>query len=109
MASGREYLRFILDQLSDCDGITFRPMMGEYLLYCHGRLFGGVYDNRFLVKPVQAAVGYLRNAAYEAPYPGAKDMLLVNDVDDKSYLAGLVEAMYPELPEPKRKSGGNNL
>lgn len=109
MASGREYLRFILDQLSDCDGITCRPMMGEFLLYYRGKLFGGIYDNRFLVKPVQAAVGYLRNVAYEAPYPGAKDMLLVDDVDDKSYLAGLVQAMYPELPEPKRKSGGNNL
>ena len=109
MASTKDYLDYILEQLSELDEITCHAMMGEYILYYKGKVFGGIYDNRFLVKPVQAAVGYLRNAAYEAPYPGAKDMLLVDDVDDKSYLAGLVEAMYPELPEPKRKSGGNNL
>ena len=106
MASGKEYLEFILDQLSDCDGITYRPMMGEYLLYVRGRLFGGIYDNRLLVKPVKAAVEYLRNVSYETPYPGAKEMLLADDVDDKAYLAGLLEAMYPELPDSRRKSGG---
>ncbi len=106
MASGQEYLRFILDQLSDCDGITSRPMMGEFLLYCRGKLFGGIYDNRLLVKPVKAAANYLRSVSYETPYPGAKPMLLVDDVDSKAYLAGLLEAMYPELPDSRRKSGG---
>ena len=106
MASGKEYLEFILDQLSDCDGITYRPMMGEYLLYVRGKLFGGIYDNRLLVKPVKAAVEYLRNVSYETPYPGAKPMLLVDDVDSKAYLTGLLEAMYPELPDSRRKSGG---
>ena len=106
MASSREYLDFILGQLSELDGISYRPMMGEFLLYCRGKLFGGVYDNRFLVKPVKAAVAYLRTVSLEPPYPSAKDMALVDDVDDKAYLAGLVEAMYPELPEPKRRSGG---
>ena len=106
MASGREYLDFILEQLSDLDGVSYRPMMGEFLLYYRGRLFGGIYDNRFLVKPVKAAVAYLRTVAYEPPYPGAKAMALVDEPDDKAYLAGLVKAMYPELPEPKRRSGG---
>ncbi len=103
MASSREYLDFILGQLSELDGVSYRPMMGEFLLYYRGKLFGGVYDNRFLVKPVKAAVSYLRTVAYEPPYPGAKEMAVADDVDDKAYLAGLVKAMYPELPEPKRK------
>ncbi|MBQ9493103.1 MAG: TfoX/Sxy family protein [Oscillibacter sp.] len=107
MSSGREYLTLILEQLSELRGISYRPMMGEFLLYCRGKLFGGIYDNRLLVKPARAAVEYLRTVSYEAPYPGAKEMLLVDDVDDKAYLTGLVEAMLPELPEPKRKSGGN--
>ena len=106
MASGREYLDFILEQLSELDGISSRPMMGEFLLYYRGKLFGGIYDNRLLVKPVRAALGYLRTVSRETPYPGAKAMLLVDDVDSKEYLAGLIQAMYPELPEPKRKSGG---
>ena len=104
MASTREYLDFILEQLSELDGISYRPMMGEFLLYYHGRLFGGVYDNRLLVKPVQAAIRYLQNVSYETPYPGAKEMLLADNADDHEYLAGLVRAIYPELPEPKRKT-----
>lgn len=103
MASDREYLDFILGQLAELDGISYRPMMGEFLLYCRGRLFGGIYDNRLLVKPTQAALGYLRNAALEPPYPGAKDMALVDNVDDRAHLAGLIEAICPELPEPSRK------
>ena len=103
MASDREYLNFILEQLSELDGISYRPMMGEFLLYYRGKLFGGVYDNRFLVKPVPAAVRYLRTVELEPPYSGAKEMASVDNADDRAYLAGLVEAMYPELPEPKRK------
>ncbi|MBR0280406.1 MAG: TfoX/Sxy family protein [Oscillibacter sp.] len=104
MASAREYLDFILEQLSELDGISYRPMMGEFLLYYHGKLFGGIYDNRLLVKPVQAAIRYLQNVSYETPYPGAKEMILADDVDNKESLAGLIRAMYPELPEPKRKT-----
>ena len=103
MASSREYLRFILDQLSELDGISYRPMMGEYLLYYRGKLFGGIYDNRLLVKPLKAALDYLQNAVMEPPYPGAKPMAVAENADDKDYLTGLVETMYPELPEPKRK------
>lgn len=103
MASQRDYLQFILDQLSAVEGISALPMMGEFLLRCRGRIFGGIFDDRLLVKNVPSAVAYLRVAEYATPYPGAKPMLVVDDVDDRAYLAGLVEAMYDELPPPKKK------
>ena len=103
MASSKEYLDFILEQLSDLDGISYRAMMGEYILYYRQRIFGGIYDDRFLVKPVKAAVQYLPQAVRELPYEGTKEMLLVDDVDNKAYLAGLIQAMYDELPAPKKK------
>ena len=103
MASSKEYLDFVLEQLSDLDGITVRPMMGEYLLYVDGRLAGGVYDNRLLVKPVPAALALLPNAPQEPPYPGAKPMLLVEEVEDGAFLRELLVAMEPELPAPKPK------
>lgn len=103
MASSKEYLNFVLEQLSELDGVTFRPMMGEYLLYVQGKLFGGIYDDRLLVKPVPAAVTLLSPAIYEAPYPGVKEMLLVESLDDRESLCGLVKAMVPELPQPKTK------
>ena len=101
MASEKDYLDFILEQLSDLDGISYRAMMGEYILYYRRRIFGGIYDNRFLVKPVKSAVEYVKTAEYEIPYTGAKEMLLVDDVDNREYLTGLVAAMYEDLPEPK--------
>ena len=101
MASSKEYLDFILDQLSDTDGISSRPMMGEYLLYCRGKLFGGIYDDRFLVKATNAAIEKMPDAEREIPYEGAKEMLLVDNVDDRDFLKGLVLAMAEELPEPK--------
>ena len=101
MASSKEYLAFILAQLSELEGVTYRAMMGEYILYYHGRIVGGIYDNRLLVKPVKAAVSYLPAAVYERPYEGAKEMLLVEDVDNRSFLAGLFRAMYDELPAPR--------
>lgn len=103
MASSKEYLDFILEQLSDLNGISYRAMMGEYILYYRQRIFGGIYDDRFLVKPVKAAVQYLPQTIREEPYEGAKEMLLVDDVDNKAYLAGLIQAMYDELPAPKKK------
>lgn len=104
MASKKEYLDFILEQLSDIDGITPRAMMGEYILYCNGRIFGGIYDDRFLVKPVKAAKELMPDAPRELPYEGAKEMLLVENVEDREFLAKLLEAMLPELPAPKKKS-----
>ena len=83
MASSKEYLDYILAQLSDLEGVSHRAMMGEYLLYYQGKIVGGIYDNRLLVKPVKSALHYMPNAKYERPYPGAKDMLLVDDVDNR--------------------------
>ncbi|MFR1518525.1 MAG: TfoX/Sxy family protein [Clostridia bacterium] len=103
MASSKEYLKFILEQLSGLDEITYRYMMGEFILYYRGKIIGGIYDDRLLVKPVPAAVSYMPEAACESPYAGAKEMLLVDNVDDREYLTGLFEAMYEELPEPKKK------
>ena len=98
MASRKEYLEFILGQLSGLDGVSEKVMMGEYLLYYRGKLFGGIYDDRLLVKPVPAAAARLPQAAREAPYPGAKEMLLVDRIDDRDFLTELVTAMEPELP-----------
>ena len=103
MVSSKEYLIFILEQLSGLDDITYRAMMGEYILYYRERVIGGIYDDRFLVKPVRAAVNLMPNAEMEVPYEGAKGMLLVDDVDDREYLVKLFEAMYDELPERKKK------
>lgn len=102
MASSKEYLIFILEQLSGLDDITYSAMMGEYILYYRERVIGGIYDDRFLVKPVRAAVNLMPNAEMEVPYEGAKGMLLVDDVDDREYLVKLFEAMYDELPKRNR-------
>jgi len=101
MASSKEYLDFILEQLSELEGIAYRAMMGEYIIYYHGKIVGGIYDDRLLVKPVKSAIEYMSNAEYELPYDGAKEMLLVGDVDNKEFLTGLFETMYDELPAPK--------
>ena len=103
MASSQEYLQFVLEQLSELNEISYRAMMGEFILYYRGKIIGGVYDDRLLVKPVKSAVDYVKNPIYELPYDGAKEMLLVDDVDNKEYLAGLFNAMYDELPAPKAK------
>ena len=103
MASSKEYLEFILEQLAELDEITFRAMMGEYIIYYKGRSAAYVCDNRLLVKPVEAAKKYVPDGTLEPPYAGAKDILLVEDVDSAAYLKGLFEAIYEELPEPKKK------
>ena len=103
MASSQDYLRFILEQLSELDDISYRAMMGEFILYYRGKIVGGIYDDRLLVKSVPSAVAYMQNPTYELPYDGAKEMLLVSGVDDREYLAGLFRAMYDDLPAPKAK------
>lgn len=100
MASSKEYLDFVLEQ---CSGLSARAMMGEYVLYYGGKVVGGIYDNRLLVKPTKSVVSLLSNAPYELPYEGAKEMLLVEDIEDRELLKKLFEAMYEELPEPKKK------
>ena len=103
MASTKEYLDFILEQLSELDEITYKAMMGEYIIYYRGKIVGGIYDDRFLVKNVSAARDKMPEADLELPYEGAKEMLLVDDVDNKEFLRELLEAMYEELPVPKKK------
>ena len=103
MASSKEYLTFVLDQLSALVEITYRAMMGEYVLYYRGKVFGGIYDDRFLVKPVPAAVRLMPDAPRELPYEGAGKMLLVERLEDPAFLKELITAMDPELPEPKKK------
>lgn len=103
MASSKEYLTFILGQLAELEDVTYRAMMGEFILYYRGKIVGGIYDDRLLVKPVKAAIRYMPTAPYELPYEGAKEMLLVEEVDDKPFLTGLFDAMYEELPAPKAK------
>ena len=100
MASSKEYLEFVLEQ---CEGLSARTMMGEYVLYYGGKVVGGVYDNRLLVKPTESAVALMPEASRELPYEGAKEMLLVEDIEDRDILKKLFEAMYEELPEPKKK------
>ena len=103
MASSKEYLEYVLDLLSGIDDISHRYMMGEYVLYYRGKVFGGIYDDRFLVKPTKSAKAMMPDADMELPYEGAKEMILVDDVDNRDFLRELVEAMYEELPVPKRK------
>ena len=103
MASSKAYLQFILEQLSDLEEISYRAMMGEYIIYYRGKIVGGIYDDRLLVKPVQSAISYIPAAAYELPYDGAKEMLLVEDVDNRGFLTEFFQVMYDELPAPKPK------
>ena len=103
MASSKEYLDFILEQLSELTDITYKSMIGEYIIYYQEKIVGGIYDDRFLVKPVKSAMKFMPNADYELPYEGAKEMLLVDDVDNKDFLAALFNSMYEELPAPKVK------
>ena len=103
MASSKEYLDYILEQLSELDEITYRAMMGEYIIYYRGKIVGGIFDDRLLVKPVKSAFALIPDAIFELPYEGAKEMLLVNDVDNRDFLAELFNAMYDELPLPKKK------
>ena len=103
MASSKEYLSFILEQLSELQDVSYRAMMGEYIIYYRGKVIGGIYDDRFLVKPTRSAVTMMPDADMELPYEGAKEMLLVEDVDNKELLRELLDAMYEELPAVKKK------
>ena len=104
MASTKGYLEFILEQLSELDGISCRAMMGEYILYYRGKVFGGIYDDRLLVKPVPAAMKLMPDAPKELPYEGARELLLVENVDNREFLRELIESMWEELPEKRRNS-----
>ena len=103
MASTKEYLEFVIEQLSELEEISYRAMMGEYILYYRGRVFGGIYDDRLLVKPVPVVVKLMPDASMEFPYEGAKEMVLVDDVDNREFLCELIESMWEELPEKKNR------
>ena len=111
MASSKEYLDFILDQTADLSGVTARAMMGEYVLYYRGRIVGGIYDDRLLVKPTASALRLLPAAPREIPYPGAKEMLLVEEVDDRGFLCELFAAIADEAPSKKKgdRNGGTGV
>jgi TfoX/Sxy family transcriptional regulator of competence genes len=104
MASTKEYLDFILEQLSDLDEISFRAMMGEYIIYYRGKVVGGIYDDRFLVKPTKSAMEMMPNADMEQPYDGAKQMILVDDVDNRGVMYRLIQAIWEDLPNRELKS-----
>ncbi|MGN0620468.1 MAG: TfoX/Sxy family protein [Porcipelethomonas sp.] len=109
MASGKEYLMYIMEQLSELSEIEYRAMMGEYIIYYRGKIAGGICDDRFLVKPVEAAKKLMPDAPMEKPYEGAKEMLLVQNVESREFLKKLFETMYDELPERKvRKTRRKN-
>lgn len=103
MATKKEYLEFIVGQLSELEDVSYRAMMGEYILYYREKVIGGIYDNRFLVKPTKSAREMMPDADMELPYEGAKEMLLVDNVDDKEFLQRLVSALYDELPAAKKR------
>ncbi|MBQ7751651.1 MAG: TfoX/Sxy family protein [Clostridia bacterium] len=103
MASSKEYLEFVLEQLSLCEDVSYRAMMGEYIIYCRDRVVGGIYDDRFLVKPTKSARNMMPDATFELPYSGAKEMLLVNRVEDREFLKALLQKMIGELPEKTKK------
>lgn len=103
VTSSKEYLEYILEQLSELEDITHRAMMGEYIIYYRGKIIGGIYDDRFLVKPVKSAKAMMPDADMELPYEGAKEMILVDDIENKKFLKELVEAMYDELPAVKKR------
>ncbi len=106
MASSKEYLEFILGQLSELEENTYRAMMGEFIIYYRSKIVGSIYDDRLLVKSVKSAISYMPTAPYELPYEGAKEMLLLDEVDNKEFLTGLFHAMYDELPalKPKKRN-----
>ena len=103
MASSKDYLQFVLEQLSELQEITYRAMMGEFIIYYRGKIVGGIYDDRLLVKPTKSAISYMPAVTYEIPYENAKEMLLVEEIDNKDFLMGLFNVMYDELPTPKPK------
>ena len=108
-ASSKEYLDFVLDQLPSSGEVAFKPMMGEYIIYFRGKIVGGIFDDRFLVKQTEAARRLMPDAPLEAPYEGAKEMILVDRIDERDFLETLLTEMYPELPEPKKRRAGTSV
>ena len=102
MSTSKDFLNYIIDNLSGLENIIYRQMMGEYIIYYQGKIAAYLCDNRMLVKPVESAVRLIPNAIYEPPYEGAKDMILIENTDDREFLELLFNKMLPELSEPKK-------
>lgn len=107
MSSSKEYFQYISEQLSIVDGVSFRPMMGEYVVYFKDKIAGGIFDDRLMIKPVPSAISYVENSVLELPYEKGSPMLLIDETDDREYLRGLFEAIYDDLPERKPKKMKN--
>ena len=103
MTSSKQYLEYILERLSGLDDISYRAMMGEYIIYYRGKIIGGIYDDRFLIKPVKSAKAMMPNADMELHYEGAREMILVDETENEDFLKELIEAMYDELPSPRKR------
>ena len=103
MSSSKDYLGFVLDQLSDMPDISYRAMMGEYVIYYRGRVVAGIYDDRFLVKPTKTALLIMQNAPMEIPYPGGKPMIMIEDIENRDLIRDLFNAVYSEVPAPVNK------
>ena len=103
MTSSKQYLEYILERLSGLDDISYRAMMGEYIIYYRGKIIGGIYDDRFLIKPVKSAKAMMPNADMELPYEGAREMILVDETENEDFLKELIETMYDELPSPRKR------
>ena len=103
MSSTNQYLDFVLDLLGELDDVAHRKMMGGYVLYYRGKVIGGIYDDRFLLKVTPASERLLPDAPRVTPYKGAKEMLLV-EVEDRDVLRDVVDAMWEELPAPKKRN-----
>lgn len=101
MASNKELANYIMDQLSDLGEVRNIPMMGGYVFYYRERIFGGIFENGFLVKLTNASRKYMPDSQPEPPYEGAQNMLPVTILDDREQLQNMVAEMYPELPERK--------
>lgn len=101
MATSKEYLEFILEQLSELDDITYRPMMGEYIIYNHWKVVGGIYDDCFLVKSTLSTIKMMPNAQMKLPYEGAKKMILVDEIENKTFLKKLLEGIYEDFKKER--------
>ncbi len=107
MTSSKEFVEHVMEQLNMATGggASSRAMMGEYVVYYRDKVIGGIYNDRFLIKPTESARALLPHAEYQIPYEGAKEMLLVNEVENRELMAELLQSMYPELParKPRKK------
>ena len=103
MASNTDFVQYITDQCSGAGEIVTKKMFGDYGIYCDGKIFGLICDDRFYVKPSEAGRKLLRKEELRPPYEGAKEYFYIADVDDRDYLSSLVRETCNALPEQKKR------